>query len=358
MSTAVYSEFAELVSYLSESSPFWRVIISQIPSAIIEAGCPKTLMMASIETPAQVFYDDLIELASANKEKGMDREEFEVLMDYFKEQAIKNLYSWSSEKHNPTICASDFTLIMTVTATYLILQQAIATCNDEENINPHINNLVVKELGETVFKLIPNYMSDLWEDAKYGIDECSYDVIEGLIFDVLHEVFGCYDEDELGEGWDDEVLSFIFPIFEATCEVYSRMISCLEWYLMNRWKSKRTAFITPSQDQPTLSILIMSTETFTITFDDEAFSAAEACVMYHEGCDFPEEYAEGFSVLFHAFYVGTEKTITFTDYVWECFKSFVNFHDQEEVPEEYWDGFDTLQAMFDEPEAFACWLIL
>lgn len=93
MSTAVYSEFAELVSYLSESSPFWRVIISQIPSAIIEAGCPKTLMMASIETPAQVFYDDLIELASANKEKGMDREEFEVLMDYFKEQAIKNLYS-------------------------------------------------------------------------------------------------------------------------------------------------------------------------------------------------------------------------------------------------------------------------
>ena len=93
MSTAVLPEFAELLSYLSESSPLWRVVLGQIPSAIIEAGCPKALMMASIETPAQVFYDDLIQLASENKEKGMDREQFELLMDHFKEQAIQNLYS-------------------------------------------------------------------------------------------------------------------------------------------------------------------------------------------------------------------------------------------------------------------------
>ena len=97
----------------------------------------------------------------------------------------------------------------------------------------------------------------------------------------------------------------------------------------------------------------MSAETFTFPFDEEAFECASACVVYHDGCDFPEEYAEGFDVLMSAFYVGTEKTITFTDYVWECLKSFVNFHEQAEVPQEYWDGYDTLQAMFDEPEAFA-----
>ena len=95
----------------------------------------------------------------------------------------------------------------------------------------------------------------------------------------------------------------------------------------------------------------MSTETFTITFDDEAFVSAEACLMYHEGTDFPKEYEDGFYVLAEMF-SKRSKTLTFTKYVWDCFDAFMSYH-EDGVPERYLDGLDTVFAILDEPEAFA-----
>ena len=113
-----------------------------------------------------------------------------------------------------------------MTATYLILQHDLDGA-DEEYIDPQINNLVVKELRQAVFDLFPVHIKDILWDAKYG-DDCEYEGIDGLKWDVIHTVFGSnYDDNEIGDAWETIVEEMIFTIFDAARKAYSQMTSYL-----------------------------------------------------------------------------------------------------------------------------------
>ena len=118
-----------------------------------------------------------------------------------------------------------------MTATYLILQQeTVATDWDAgEDINPQVNNLVIEELRQAVFKCFPVHLGDILEDAKLGKDECEYEGIDELKSDVLYSVFGTnYDDSEIGDYWETIVEEMIYSIFSTFCSAYSKMGEYLE----------------------------------------------------------------------------------------------------------------------------------
>ena len=87
--------------------------------------------------------------------------------------------------------------------------------------------LLIKELRQVVFKLFPIHMNDILEDAKYG-DDCEYEGIDELKWNVLYTVFGSnYDDNEIGDAWETMVEEMIFTVFDAARKAYSQMTSYL-----------------------------------------------------------------------------------------------------------------------------------
>ena len=70
--TAAKETFSEFLSFLCDSSPMWKLVISQIPAEVLEKEDKSLLMRASWKTPAYRFHGELM---SCVEEQVWDRED-------------------------------------------------------------------------------------------------------------------------------------------------------------------------------------------------------------------------------------------------------------------------------------------